>query len=94
MSNEEDQVEDLIEQLKSLQIKQASILVRLDKARNKEQVDVLGTFAIGDRVRVLNPRPLQATRGKIVKISRKFITIETASGNTISRIPKNLSIEK
>ena len=47
-------------------------------------------FHIGDKVRILNLRPLQPSAGKIIKIGPTRITIQTASGNTIIRAPKNI----
>ena len=48
------------------------------------------TLHIGDRVRILNPRFLQPTTGTIIKITTSRITIQTPSGNTIIRAPKNV----
>jgi hypothetical protein len=47
-------------------------------------------FEIGDRVRIMNPRRLQANRGKIVRIGASRITVEAKNGTTIVRAPKNL----
>ena len=48
-------------------------------------------FAIGDRVRILNPRPFQTTTGSIKKIGTHRITVRTESGSNIIRAPKNLA---
>jgi hypothetical protein len=38
----------------------------------------------------MNPRRLQANRGKIVRIGASRITVEAKNGTTIVRAPKNL----
>jgi hypothetical protein len=47
-------------------------------------------FEIGDRVRIRNPRMLQANRGKIVRIGASRITVKAKNGTTIVWAPKNL----
>ena len=66
MSRDED-IEDIIEQLQILNIRQASLLARLECTRNRPTEEA--AFQIGDYVRVLNPRRLQQTRGTIIKIA-------------------------
>jgi hypothetical protein len=103
MSSEGDEVQDLILQLKRLQLQQTALLSRLERARGREErtdrangaAENVGTtreFVIGDRVLIKNPRYLQGDRGKIVKITASRITVEAASGNKIIRAPKNLSL--
>jgi hypothetical protein len=48
-------------------------------------------FAIGDRVRIRNPRFLQPAEGVITKITRHRITVEAPNGSIISRAPKNIT---
>jgi hypothetical protein len=105
MNNDNDEVQELIRQLKSLQLQQTVLLTRLERARNTEarrdtaddtRVDVNETtreFAIGDRVRIKNPNRFQADRGTITKIGASRITVQTRSGAKITRAPKNLIID-
>ena len=101
MSNNE--VQDLIAELRRLQIRQTDIiglLARLtDVPRDETRTvsphrptppNAIRAFAIGDRVRIVNPRPFQATTGTITKIGTNRNTVRTASGGTIVRAPKNL----
>jgi hypothetical protein len=87
-----DEVEDLINQLNQLQLKQKDLLVRLERARDHE---VRGTreFRIGDRVRIDNPKPSQERRGAISRIGKDRVTVLTASGKIIHRARKNLTLE-
>jgi hypothetical protein len=74
MSN--DEVQDLIEQLKNLQLQQTELLVRLERARRDEaragvyDEEESGTqeFAIGDKVRIKNSTRFQADQGVITTI--------------------------
>ena len=62
-------------------------------ARNKEPARHESTkdFAVGDRVRINNPKPLQEQVGIITKIGAKLITVTTRNGTEIRRAPQNLS---
>jgi hypothetical protein len=87
-------------QLQNLQIQQAtliSLLERLSEGGENASGPTTGTtreFEIGDRVRIRNPRRLQAIRGKIVRIGTSRITVEAKNGTTIVRAPKNLYFDK
>ena len=87
MSNED--IEDIVTQLKELNIKQASLLTRLERAKNKQREEENG-FRIGDCVRIINPRQLQQRTGTITKIGINRITVKPDNGNTVVRAPKNL----
>ena len=50
-------------------------------------------FVVGDRVRILNPRPFQPREGVIIGSGRKFINIRGNDNSSISRAPKNLRLE-
>ena len=107
-------VQDIIEQLKELQIRQSDLLLRLDKARqaernpdadevvsttpvgpttSKKTTDARREFAIGDKVKVRNPNPLQSGKGKIIRIGKTRITVQTKSGSKIQRALKNLAFQ-
>jgi transcription antitermination factor NusG len=104
MSN--DEVQDIIEQLKRLQLKQTELITRLERLNEakasvrKENPDKAAfaaaarKFAIGDRVRIRNPGPFQSNTGTIVKIGRSRNTVQTRSGERVIRAPKNLSFEE
>ena len=49
-------------------------------------------FKVGDRVRIVNPRSYQQDRGIIIGTNRagNFITVRTANGSEVNRIPRNL----
>ena len=110
-----DEVQDIIEQLKELQIQQSDLLLRLEKARqaekntepdeavstapvgptaSKESTDATREFAIGNEVRVRNPNPFQTDKGKIIRIGKTRITVQTKSGSKIQRAPKNLTFSQ
>jgi hypothetical protein len=95
MSN--DEVQDLIRQLKILQLQQTELLVRLERARgdearagvyNEEESGTL-KFAIGDKV-----THFQADQEVITKIGPNRVTVHTKTGSKILRAPKNLILEK
>jgi hypothetical protein len=107
MKNEDnDEVQELIGQLKSLQLQQTKIVARLEIARRKEarasteevtplrrvSVDENRKLAIGDKVRIKNPSPFQSNRGTVIKIGDSRVMVLTKSGK-ITRAPKNLTIE-
>jgi hypothetical protein len=79
MKNEDiDEVQDLIEQLKRLQLQQTEVIARLEIARRKEakasidegtplqsvSVDENRELAIGDKVRIKNPSPTNQTEAQ------------------------------
>jgi hypothetical protein len=100
MSN--DEVQDLIRQLKNLQLQQTELLVRLERAKGDEaragvyDEEESGTqkLAIGDKVRIKNPTRFQADQGVITKIGPNRVTVHTKTGSKILRAPKNLILEK
>ena len=101
MSSEQDDLQDIVAQLQRLQIEQSRLLDRIDRlsernhdaARGDRPADATRPFAIGDLVRINNPRPLQAKKGKIIRIGVETnrITVETKNGSKIIRAPSNLT---
>ena len=78
-----DEIQHLIDELKQLQLQQQQVLTRLERARARESERITQSpqtrtreFAVGDRVRILNPRHLQANHGVITKIGLSRITIK------------------
>ena len=93
------QLEELQDQLKSLELKHDRVLskiVKLHKKRKAAQdaADTLGAraFRIGDRVRVKNPNPKQPREGKVTKITKERVTLTSDSGIDVWRAPKNLDL--
>ena len=106
MSREE--VREIIAQLHGLQLQQTALLSRLERLNEgatEEQTthavspgpsppkSINRAFAIGDQVRITNPRRLQATRGKIIKIGAR-VTVQAPDGSKIVRSAKNLIHDK
>jgi transcription elongation factor len=80
-----------------LQVQQADLIAQLGNLSGSEDTKAPSTtreFAIGDRVRIKNPRILQPQRGRIVKIGINRITVQTNLGTKIVRAPKNLVLER
>ena len=50
-------------------------------------------LALGDKVRVDNPRYLQATTGEVIKITQNRVTVKAANAGIIIRAAKNLTLE-
>jgi hypothetical protein len=106
MSNDQE-IEDIIAQLQELQIGQSKLLKRLEQLTRRDAVNnntaqratvtrdiaTVRDLAIGDRVRIKNPRFLQPTSGTVSKINPKRITILAANGTSIVRAPKNIILE-
>ena len=101
MSRDQD-VEDIIKQLQDLQVRQTALisrLVRSSTSGNESRApppppDAPREFPIGDRVRIRNPRVLQANRGTIIRIGNDRITVLARNGNKIVRKPKNLILKE
>lgn len=49
-------------------------------------------YQIGDQVKINNPRPLQFKYGTVKRIGATQITVESSTGKTLSRLPKNLTL--
>jgi hypothetical protein len=101
--DKDQEIQDIVNQLEGLQIQQSNLLERLGRLSesgdsNNNSVTPLPTaaaraFAVGDRVRILNPNRLQPDRGAITKIGRSRITVEARNGTKIIRAPRNLILE-
>jgi DNA-directed RNA polymerase alpha subunit len=105
MNNDSDEIQDLILQLKQLQLEQTrlqrkhpKITTRLERlseaAENAEKEDATRKFTIGERVRIINPGPSQATAGTIVKIGTSRITVQARKRYKIIQAAKNLITKK
>ena len=50
-------------------------------------------LAIGDQVRIDNPRRLQPSTGKVIKITQTRVTVKAANGEKIVRAAKNVTLK-
>lgn len=101
--NSGEDIEDLIQQLQELHLRQASLLSRLARATSVEShapprsntvpTNETQGFVIGDRVRILNPGVFQTDRGIVIKIGQNRVTVQTRTGSKIVRAHKNLIID-
>ena len=94
MSNVQE-IKDIVTQLRRLQINQSELLERLELLSGSEiepspQISASSDFAIGDLVRIKNPRFLQPTSGRITKISQRRITVLAGNGTSVIRAHKNI----
>jgi hypothetical protein len=97
MNNNGHEIQQIVAQLKKLQLRESDPLQRLEVLNEENNIAVPVTssrraFAIGDRVGIKNPRPLQAKKGTIVKIGTNTnrITVLAKNGSKIVRAPINL----
>jgi hypothetical protein len=82
-----DEVQDLIEQLKNLQLQQTELLVRLERTRGNEaragisdqEESRTRDLTAGDKVRIKNRTRFQANRGVITKIGSSRASVHTKS---------------
>ena len=90
--SKKETVEDIIEQLRQLQLRQDNLITCLatlaDSGDDNEQEGV--DFNIGDSVTIDNPGRFQANKGTIVKIGKR-ITMLTPSGSKIIRSAQHLT---
>ena len=97
MSNEQDEIKEIVAQLKHLQIQQTKLLQRLERlSETDDQTTATPSptreFRIGDLVQIKNPKPLQIKKGTIIKIgvSTDRITVQSKNGSKIVRASFNL----
>ena len=96
MNNEQD-IQEIARQLKHLHLQQSELIQRLGQlVENSNNPPTPNNtpreFAIGDRVRILNPGRFQTSMGIITKISPRRITIQSLNGKDIIRAPKNITL--
>jgi len=101
-----DNVDDLIRQLRDLEIQQAALVRRLSAARTRERAArdaktarVPHTnFCIGDRVEITNGMKglfgrsvtINDRRGTVTKLTSQHVIIQTFNGATVYRAPANV----
>ena len=89
-------IKDIVTQLERLQIQQSELIQRIGllvSESNQEppqQISAASEFAVGDRVRIKNPRFLQSSSGRITRITHKRITVLAGNGTSIVRAHKNI----
>ncbi len=98
MSNRQDEeLKDIVAKLQDLKLQERVLIRRLNRLSEAGN-QTTGThirvreFSIGDQVKILNPGPLQAERGSIIRIGVETnrITVLAEDGTKIVRAPSNL----
>ena len=105
MDDEQNEIRDIVAQLKRIQITESTLLQRLevlsgtsvehnrtDKHKSDTQGNTKRGFEIGDKVRIVNPRPFQPRQGTIIKIGVRTdrLTVLSENGTKIIRASSNL----
>jgi hypothetical protein len=100
MNNEND-ITEIVEQLKRLQLRQSELLQRLTHLSESEdndnttgQANAPRELAVGDRVKITNPGRFQANSCRIIKIGTSHVPVQAKNGTKIVRAPKNLVLEE
>jgi transcription antitermination factor NusG len=100
MPNVKDKIQEIVNQLKQLNLQQSILLQQLDQlseatgehntpptpatTATHAPSTEVPQFVVGDRVRIRNPGILQATSGKVTKLPAKRVTVQGLIGNRIS----------
>ena len=90
MSNDHDEeIKNIVAQLKGLQIQESELLQRLEQLsetnnRNSTSPTQIREFKIGDLVKILNPKPFQIKKGTIIRIGvdTDRITVQSTNGSS------------
>jgi hypothetical protein len=90
-NNKNDEVKALINRLKQLQLSLELLSEVEGDVKGIEEGNVARQFVVGNEVRIINPRRLQAAKGTITKIGKR-ITVEARNRSTIVRLAKNLTL--
>jgi len=101
-----DNVDDLIRQLRDLEIQQATLVRRLAAARTRERAAreaetahvPRANFCIGDRVKITNEVKslfgrsinINDRRGTVTKLTAQCVVIQTFNRATVYRAPANV----
>jgi hypothetical protein len=94
--SKKDNVKDIVSQIKKLQREQTTLisaLERLSVSGQTEPKEATRELAVGDRVRITNPRLYQPNKGTIVKIGKR-VTVQAKNGRKIIRKIQNLILEE
>jgi hypothetical protein len=95
----DDDIKDIVDQLKRLQIRQDALISRLGElsvsndstpTTARATTVTARSFAIGDRVRIRNPNREQAKRDVVINITANCITVQDRLGGKIIRAPHNI----
>jgi hypothetical protein len=91
MSNEQDEIKNIVAQLKRLQIQESELLQRLERLSEADtntgaSPTPIREFRIGDLVQIKNPKPFQIKKGIIVRIGIDTDRITVQSRNGSSKI--------
>jgi hypothetical protein len=106
----DEDIKDIVEQLQRLQLQQDALITRLGELSGNDTGATASTratiiptetetasakpFAIGDRVRIRNPKRTQANRGVISAITASRVTVQAANGTKILRAPHNVVFDE
>ena len=106
MSDEQDEIRNIVAQLKRIQIQESVLLQRLGELSetdgqppetdNQPSAAPRGTtrgFKIGDLVWINKPRPFQPKQGTIIRVGvgTDRITVQSKNGSKIIRASSNLT---
>ena len=99
MSDEQDEIRNIVAQLKRLQIQKSELLQRLERLSevgSQPSTSLPRTtrdFRIGDLVQIKNPRPFQSKQGTVIRIGvdTDRITVQSKNGSKIVCASFNLS---
>jgi hypothetical protein len=105
----DDDIQDIVDQLKRLQIRQDLLIARLGElSGGNENTPVTAwatrippetetvtarIFAIGDRVKIRKPNRQQANKSVVINITANRITVQDRLGYKIIRAPHNIYID-
>ena len=107
MRNEQE-IAEIVIQLQRLQLQQSELLHRLTQVdeenndnaakqasppRASRSANAPREFAIGDKVRIVNPNRFQPKKGTIIKIGDR-ITVLAKNGTKVYRVTKNLLLDE
>jgi hypothetical protein len=97
MSNEQDEIKNIVAQLQRLQIQESELLQRLERlSEDNSHIAASPTptrdFRIGDLVQIKNPKPFQIKKGNIIRIGTDTdrITVQSRNGSKVVRASFNL----
>ena len=98
--NEEETIEDLVNDLKNLKLKQTELdkNIRTVEKRLRSLLpssETIGSEHIGRKCKILNPNTHQPAKGTIVGLTKgnnPFIRVKKSGFVEIRRLPKNLEL--
>ena len=96
MNNKQQEIKEIVAQLRHLQREEEELLRRLEQLNITEnqtfespRAQTTREFKIGDLVQIRNPKIFQIKKGTIVRIG-SLITVQAKNGTKIVRAPSNI----